>query len=164
MWTEATSPSVMFSFISQRNIESMLRGNAIAIVLIALIMVISLRSWSIGLLSIIPNVMPIMISFGIWAILVKQIGMAAATVTATSLGIVVDDTVHFLSKYLRARREGKMSKRKAVKYAFENSWNGDDDYNDYSCDWVWRFVWFGVFDQFAHGAFNRACNFGSTGC
>jgi predicted RND superfamily exporter protein len=35
-----------------------------------------------------------------------------------TLGIVVDDTVHFLSKYLRARRELNLNSEEAVKYAF----------------------------------------------
>ena len=36
-----------------------------------------------------------------------------------TLGIIVDDTVHFLSKYLRARREAGLSPADAVRYAFE---------------------------------------------
>ena len=38
--------------------------------------------------------------------------------TALSLGIIVDDTVHFLSKYLRARRELNLNSEQAVRYAF----------------------------------------------
>jgi predicted RND superfamily exporter protein len=37
-----------------------------------------------------------------------------------TLGIVVDDTIHFLSKYLRARREKHLSAEDAVRYAFNN--------------------------------------------
>jgi len=37
-----------------------------------------------------------------------------------TLGIVVDDTVHFLSKYLRARREKGLNAEDAVRYAFNN--------------------------------------------
>ena len=44
--------------------------------------------------------------------------MAAAFVFAISIGIVVDDTVHFLSKYLRARRENGLSTEEAIRYAF----------------------------------------------
>ena len=44
--------------------------------------------------------------------------MAAATVTATSLGIVVDDTVHLLTKYLRGRREKGMSAEDSIRYSF----------------------------------------------
>jgi len=118
MKTTPTGASVMFSHISQRNIESMLRGNAVAIILIAVIMMIALRSIGMGTLSLIPNALPILATFGLWALLVGEVGMAAATVTATSLGIVVDDSVHFLSKYLRARREKGLDQADAVRYAF----------------------------------------------
>ena len=117
---EATGATVMFSHISQRNIESMLLGNVIAVGLIALILMISLRSFFYGLLSMIPNLIPLMMTFGIWAYLVGKVGMGAATVSATSLGIIVDNTVHFLSKFLRARREDQATKQEAIHYAFQH--------------------------------------------
>jgi predicted RND superfamily exporter protein len=58
------------------------------------------------------------IVFGVWAIVVGELGLAASIVVATSLGIIVDDTVHFLSKYLRARREQGLNSEDAVRYAF----------------------------------------------
>ena len=118
MHAQPTSATVMFSYISQRNIEDMLRGNTLAILLIAVIMIFALRSVSLGIFSLIPNSVPILMTFGAWTLLVGQVGMAAATVTATSLGIVVDDTVHFLSKYLRARREKGLDRPQAIQYAF----------------------------------------------
>ena len=118
MQTQPTGATVMFSFISQRNIESMLIGNAIAIVAISFILMLALRSVSMGAISIIPNAVPILMTFGIWAITFHQIGMAAAGVSAVALGIVVDDTVHFISKYLRARREKGLNKADATIYAF----------------------------------------------
>ena len=118
MWTEPTGATVMFSFISQRNIESMLRGNVVAVVGIALILILSLRSLSLGTLSLIPNIVPILMTFGVWGLLVGQVGMGAATVSATSLGIIVDNTVHFLTKYLRARREQGAERPQAIEYAF----------------------------------------------
>ena len=57
-------------------------------------------------------------AFGLWGLLVGQVGLALSVVTGMTLGIVVDDTVHFLSKYLRARREEKLSSADAVRYAF----------------------------------------------
>jgi len=120
MHTMATSSTVMFSHISERNITSMLQGNVIAVIAIAIIMILALRHFGVGMLSIIPNSVPILMTFGIWALVIGQVGMAAATITATSLGIVVDDTVHFLTKYLRARREKNATPEEAVTYAFEN--------------------------------------------
>jgi predicted RND superfamily exporter protein len=119
MAAEPTGATVMFSHISERNIKSMIKGNALALGLIAVVIIFSLRSFRLGFLSLIPNTLPILITFGLWAVLVGRVGMAAATVTSTSLGIVVDDTVHFLAKYLRARRELDLEPPEAVKYAFE---------------------------------------------
>jgi predicted RND superfamily exporter protein len=118
MWAKPTSANVMFSFISQRNIESMLVGNGMAVVLIGLILILALRSLSLGSLSLIPNVLPILMTYGLWAMLVGRIGMASATVSATSLGIIVDDSVHFLTKYLRARRSLGYDRPEAIRYAF----------------------------------------------
>lgn len=120
MWTKATSANVMFSFISQRNIESMLVGNGVAVVLIALVLMLALRSFRLGTLSLIPNLLPILMTYGLWTLLVGRLGMAAATVSATSLGIIVDDTVHFLSKYRRARHEHSYDQPQAIHYAFHN--------------------------------------------
>ena len=118
MWNSPTGATVMFSYIAKRNIESMLRGNAIAVGLIAIIMVLALQSVRLGALSLVPNAIPIAMTFGVWAILVGMVGMAAATVTATSLGIIVDNTVHLLTKYQRGIRENGLSVPDAIRYAF----------------------------------------------
>ena len=118
MWNKPTGATVMFSYISERNINSMLGGNLVAVLGIALILIISLRSFALGSLSLIPNLVPILMTFGAWGLLVGQVGMGAATVSATSLGIIVDNTVHFLTKYLYARRSKGANRPTAIEYAF----------------------------------------------
>lgn len=118
MHTQGASPSVMFANIGHRNIRAMLQGTTVALVLISLILMLSLRSVRIGLLSLIPNLAPIGMAFGLWGIFVGQVGLALSVVSGMTLGIVVDDTVHFLSKYLRAKREQGLSSEDAVRYAF----------------------------------------------
>jgi predicted RND superfamily exporter protein len=83
-------------------------------------MVVALRSLKLGLLSLIPNGLPILTTFGAWAILVGDVGFSVATVASISLGIVVDDTVHFLSKYVRAREDRQLSVEDSIRYAFDN--------------------------------------------
>jgi hypothetical protein len=112
------SPAVMFAYIGQRNIISMLIGTSIALVLISLILVFALRSVKIGLISLIPNLAPAAMGFGLWGLLYGQVGLGLSIVAGLTIGIVVDDTVHFLSKYLRARREQGMNSQDAVRYAF----------------------------------------------
>jgi len=118
MKASGTSPATMFANIGHRNIRSMLHGTTLALVLISAILVIALRSWRIGLLSIVPNLVPIAMAFGLWGVFVGQIGLALSVVSGMTLGIVVDDTVHFLSKYLRAQREQGLNAADAVRYAF----------------------------------------------
>lgn len=118
MHAEGTSTSVMFSYISDRNIKSMLTGTVIAFVMISLTLIIALRSVKIGLISLIPNMVPAAMAFGVWAILFGSVGMAVSVVAATSLGLIVDASVHFLSKYTRARREHGLSSPDAVRYGF----------------------------------------------
>ncbi len=116
--SEGASPNIMFAHITYANIRGMLYGTTTALVLISLILVVALRSVKIGLISMVPNLMPLAMAFGMWGLLVGQIGLAASAISAIVLGIVVDDTVHFLSKYLRARREQNMQPVAAVRYAF----------------------------------------------
>lgn len=119
MQAKPTGTAVMFSYISKRNIESMMIGNIIAIIAISFIMLMVLRNITLGFISLIANSLPIIMMFGVWAILVGQVGMVASTVAAGTLGIVVDDTVHFLTKYLRAIREMGMSRADAIRYTYK---------------------------------------------
>jgi len=116
--TYGASPSLMFAHIGERNIRSMLVGTVVALVLISLILVLALRSLRYGLLSLIPNLAPAGMAFGLWGLVDGEVGLSLSVVTAMTLGIVVDDTIHFLSKYLRARREKGLSAEAAVRYAF----------------------------------------------
>ncbi len=118
MRTKGAGPTIMFANIGSSNIRSMLQGTVIALVLISFILIFALRSLKIGLISLVPNLIPAAMAFGLWGIFVGQVGLSISVVIGMTLGIVVDDTVHFLSKYLRARREKGLSSPDAVRYAF----------------------------------------------
>lgn len=114
----AASPTLMFAHIGVRNSHSLLGGTTIALIFISFILMAALRSIKIGLISLIPNLIPAGIAFGIWGMVNGQVGMSVSVVAGMTLGIVVDDTVHFLSKYLRARREKGLDAQQATLYAF----------------------------------------------
>jgi predicted RND superfamily exporter protein len=108
----------MFSHLSRRQITSMISGTLLALVIISVVLMIALRSFGMGFLSLIPNIAPIAVGFGVWALFSGTINVGMAIVFGMTLGIIVDDTVHFLSKYLRARRAHNVSAPEAVRYAF----------------------------------------------
>ena len=118
MFSYGSGPSVMFANITGKQINSMIKGTLVALVLISFMMIFALRNFKIGLISLVPNLMPAMIGFGLWGLLVGRVDAGLSIVMGMTLGIVVDDTVHFLSKYLRARRERNLSPEDAIRYAF----------------------------------------------
>ena len=120
MRTEPTSAAVMFTYISERNMQNMIAGTVLAIAAIAIIMMFALQSVRLGVLSLVPNGLPILTTFGAWALLVGEVGFSVATVASISLGIIVDDTVHLLSKYVRARNERGLTVEDSIRYAFHN--------------------------------------------
>ncbi|WP_031816056.1 efflux RND transporter permease subunit, partial [Vibrio parahaemolyticus] len=101
----ASSPSLMFAHIGETNMASMLSTLPITLVLISALLIFALRSVRLGLISLMPNIAPAVIGFGLWALISGEINLGLSVVVTLTLGIVVDDAVHFLSKYQRARRE-----------------------------------------------------------
>lgn len=114
------SPSLMFAHIGQRNIQSMLIGITFALILISAMLGFAMKSIRYGLISLIPNLAPAAMGFGIWYFIDGQVGLGLSVVAGMTLGIVVDDTVHFLSKYQHAREDRNKDSIEAVHYAFAN--------------------------------------------
>ena len=104
--TEASGFSIVFAHLSQRNIASMMTGTIAAMALISLILIGVFRNIRLGLVSLLPNFIPAAMTFGLWGYTIGRVGLAGSVMTAIAFGIIVDDTIHFLTKYLRARREG----------------------------------------------------------
>ena len=116
--TRGTGPDLMFAYLGQRNARAMFVGTTLALAGISFLLVFALRSLRLGLVSLIPNLVPAATGFGIWGLVDGQIGLSLSIVTSITLGIVVDDTVHFLSKYRRARSGFGYASADAVRYTF----------------------------------------------
>ena len=118
-----TGPDLMFAHIGQSNIESMLSGIAIALVLISALLGFALGSIRFAFISLIPNIAPAAMGFGAWYLLNGEVGLGLSVVAGMTLGIVVDYTVHFLSKYLHARRNKGANTEEAIRYTFDSVGN-----------------------------------------
>ena len=122
--TEIISPAagfrVVFSHISMVIVNSLLFGVFLGLLSITLLLGLFFRSIPFGVLSAFPNVLPIGAAFGIWALYDGQVGFMVAVGMGSTLGIIVDFTVHLLSKYDLARREMGQSPEEAVVFAFES--------------------------------------------
>jgi hypothetical protein len=119
MHIRGTGLSLIWARITQRNIGDMLWASLLEIVVISGLMFFSIRSLKFTVVFLIPNLVPPFIAFGIWGMTKSQVGLSLSVVVAMTLGIIVDDTIHFFVKYFTARREHGMSPEQAVRYAFE---------------------------------------------
>lgn len=115
-----TSLSTVWAGMGNEVARSSIKSAITSLLLIFLFMTVIFRSLRYGLASLVPNVMPMGIGYGIWALYHGELDMNQLSVFCITLGIVVDDTIHFLSKYLRARRSLGMDSENSVHYAFEH--------------------------------------------
>lgn len=118
--TSGTGQSLMFAHIGLRNISSLLGGTVLALVLISACMVVITRSWKFGVLSLLPNLAPAAIGFGLWGLFVGQVGLAISIVVGMTLGVVVDDTIHFMTKYLDHRRKEGLAPADAARETIDH--------------------------------------------
>jgi len=117
MQTSGTGLSLIWAHITERNVRSMLWGSLVSLVLVSACMVVGLWSFKLAFVSLVPNVIPPLVAFGIWGLVRHQVGLALSVVVAMTIGIVVDDTIHYLSKYQDARRRGEDT-TSAIRHAF----------------------------------------------
>ncbi|MBK8083474.1 MAG: MMPL family transporter [Devosia sp.] len=104
---EVAGYRLMTTFASTDIINSIRTSLMFAIVLNIFLIGLAFRSWRLGLLSVIPNMLPILgTELYLYA---TGAGLQLTTVIALTIafGIAVDDTIHFLATYLRQRESGK---------------------------------------------------------
>ncbi|MCY3873733.1 MAG: MMPL family transporter [Rhodobacteraceae bacterium] len=104
--SRATGVSVVGANSIQRNINGMLVGTCVAMAIVSLLLLLIFRSVRLGLISLVPNFVPAAMAMGLWGYVVGEVGVAASVVTAIAFGIIVDDTIHFMTKYVNSRKNG----------------------------------------------------------
>ncbi len=117
MYHAGASSDVMYAHVGKRNVISMLAGSAIGLLIISIIIALALGSVRYGVISLLLNFLPMIVGFGIWGVLVGRIGMGLSVVSGLTMGIVVDYTVHILSKYDLARKAQKMDTDAAIRFS-----------------------------------------------
>lgn len=103
---ETTGMFVLLTFLIESLLRDQLISFGIAAVGIGTMMAIAFRSFKIGLIALIPNVFPIVLVLGTMGWVGVPINIASAMIASVSMGLTVDNSVHYLSAYHRVRRSG----------------------------------------------------------
>jgi predicted RND superfamily exporter protein len=112
--SEATGLGMVFAHIAQRNIVSLLSGTLLILISISALLMFVMNSVKLGLISLVPNIIPAAMAYGFWGLNFGYVDISLSIVACSTLGIVVDDTVHFLHKYQLAKQAGKSAAEAVV--------------------------------------------------
>ena len=80
-------------------VQSQISSFSLAFVVIFALMVLVFRSLRLGALSVLPNTFPVFLTLGLMGIAGIHLDLGTVTIAAVVIGIVVDDTIHFLYRY-----------------------------------------------------------------
>ncbi len=96
----------VFLRTQQAVLESLIRSFGMAFVVIAVVMMVLLRSPFAGLLTMLPNLMPVILIFGLLSWMRLKVDIGTMITASVALGIAVDGTLHLITWFRRLVREG----------------------------------------------------------
>jgi len=96
---------------------SQIKSFSLALAVISILFIFVFRSIKGGLISIVPNLFPILTAFGMMGFMGYSLDLDTLLVAPIAIGIAVDDTIHFLSRYRMEQMAGAEPKQ-AVKHTF----------------------------------------------
>ena len=101
-----TGSGRLFSTLDHYLVQSQLTSFATAFVTVFGVIFLVFRSFRFGMLTIIPNALPVIAVLGVMGYLGISINIATVMVASVALGVVDDDTIHFINRYRREIAEG----------------------------------------------------------
>ena len=109
---------IMMPYVYRENTNGLMRGLLFSFSLIVIVIGLSLRSFRFGLISIVPNIVPFILAYGILAMFTHIVSFSHTVSILISIGLVVDATIHFLTKFKKANTLN-LSQEDAIQYCFK---------------------------------------------
>ena len=116
-----TGKAYMFEKGTKYLVQNLLISLSLAIVLIALFIAYMFRSFRMILISLIPNIIPLIITAGVMGYLGVPIKPSTVLVFSIAFGISVDDTIHFLAKYRQELQSHRWRIKRSVFAALQET-------------------------------------------
>ncbi len=91
------------SYVQMRGFDCltkiMAKSLLLALIFISVLMIFIFRSFKIGILSIIPNIFPVLFALGFMGLTGIWLSQVTSIIGCIAIGLAVDDTIHFISRY-----------------------------------------------------------------
>lgn len=114
MDVKLTGTTLMFIKGNKFLIENLLTSMVIAFIIIAIIMAVLFRNFKMIIISLIPNMIPLLVTAGIMGYFGIPLKPSTALIFSIAFGISIDDSIHFLAKYRQELFANKFNVSKAV--------------------------------------------------
>lgn len=111
---EMTGKALIFQKGTNYLVKNLVISLSLAILLIALIMAWMFKSWKMILVSLVPNLLPLLVTAGLMGFLGVPIKPSTILVFSIAFGISVDDTIHFLAKYRQELKANDWKVKRSV--------------------------------------------------
>ncbi len=115
-----TGANYLLAQMSRTLVHTQIRSLSLAILLILGSIALAMRSWKMGLLAAIPNVLPPLMIFGLMGWCGIMLSTATTMIASVALGLIVDDTIHLLYRYSHATQAG-FSPSQAIAHAVHHT-------------------------------------------
>lgn len=112
-----TGTSYLIDKTNAFNVRVILSGLLIAIGVIALLILVLTRDLRLTLISVLPNLLPLLIVGALMGVMRVDLNLSTAIIFSVAFGIAVDDSIHFISRYLLEKQKGRQNIY-AIKRAF----------------------------------------------
>ena len=116
-----TGKAYLFTKGTTYLVNNLIMSLALAVVLISLLMAYMFRSFKMILVSLVPNILPLLVTAGMMGYLGIPLKPSTILVFSIAFGISVDDTIHFLAKYRQELKMNNWKIRKSVYAALRES-------------------------------------------
>jgi predicted RND superfamily exporter protein len=117
---QATGTYYLLSQMSRTLVHNQVTSLACALVMILGTITLALRSWRLGIVAAIPNLLPTVMIFGLMGWLGIELSAATTMIASVALGLFVDDTIHLLYLYRHEKRAGRRT-FDAIEYSLRHA-------------------------------------------
>jgi predicted RND superfamily exporter protein len=117
---EVTGTNYLLAQMSHALVHNQVSSLACAVVMILGTITVALRSWKLGIVAAIPNLLPTVMIFGLMGWLGIELSATTTMIASVALGLFVDDTIHLLYLYRREKKAG-CGTFDAIEYALHHA-------------------------------------------
>ena len=102
----STGQTVMYTFMQKDVTDTLIYSLTLTLIIVSLMMLFIFKRVKILWILLLPNILPVVLVLGVIGWLGLTIDLGVAISGAIIIGVAVDDTIHFLTKYFEARKRG----------------------------------------------------------